>query len=505
MATPSALKTLVVQASHYSVASLFSVVAGLVTFPLLTRVFSVADYGVMNLVAATLTVSVALGKVGVQHSILRYESEIRAGKGRYTLKQLYSTTEIGMLGSALFVTLALLVGARVVPVSWLGDPRLRKLFTIASLLIVVQVLESALVNFLRAEQQTSVLMKYQVAKKYLGLGLILFAVFVLSGTLTAFYSASVVSETCAVGILAAFLFRNGRRPPPSVAEFSRPLYRELLAFGIPMMIGYELSGIVLAVGDRYVIAGTIGETPLGLYGAAYNLCQYVQAVLITSVGQAIMPIYMKMWDEKGVDETSAFITRSLRTYALLAAPVIAGFASVGPELLVALASVKYASAAPILPWVIAGMIVDGTNSMLGAGLFIHRKTRVIMAIVVSGAALNIGLNLILVPRIGIIGAAIATLASYSGTALALRIAGRRLLPVPLPWLTFLRAGIAAGIMYLVIQHVLPGHRLLTVAVRIVVGAPIYVVVMVLIDADARAMMQRPIARLRRLVHPERAP
>ncbi|HVR02857.1 MAG TPA: oligosaccharide flippase family protein [Polyangia bacterium] len=505
MAAPSALRTLAVQASHYSVASLFSVVAGLVTFPLLTRVFSVADYGVMNLVAATLTVSVALGKVGVQHSILRYESEIRAGKGGYTLKQLYSTTEIGMLGSALLVMLVLLVGARVVPMEWLGDPRLRKLFTIASLLIVVQVLESAFVNFLRAEQQTTVLMKYQVAKKYLGLGLILFAVFVLSRTLTSFYTASVVSETCAVAILAAFLFRNGRRPRPALAEFSRPLYRELLTFGIPMMIGYELSGIVLAVGDRYVIAGTIGETPLGLYGAAYNLCQYVQAVLITSLGQAIMPIYMKMWDEKGVDETSAFITRSLRTYALLAAPVIAGFASVGPELLVALASNKYSSASPILPWVIAGMIVDGTNSMLGAGLFIHRKTRVIMAIVVSGAAFNIGLNLILVPRIGIIGAAIATLVSYSGTALALRIAGRRLLPVPLPWLTFLRAGIAAGIMYLVLQHVLPGHRLLTVAVRILVGAPIYVAVMTLIDGDARAMVEKPIARLRRLIHPERTP
>ena len=269
-----------------------------------------------------------------------------------------------------------------------------------------------------------------------------------------------------------------------------------------MMIGYELSGIVLAVGDRYVIAGTIGETPLGLYGAAYNLCQYVQAVLITSVGQAIMPIYMKMWDERGVDETSAFITRSLRTYALLAAPVIAGFASVGPELLPALASEKYASAAPIMPWVIAGMVVDGTNSMLGAGLFIHRKTRVIMAIVVSGAALNIGLNLVLVPRIGIMGAAIATLVSYTGTALALRLAGRRLLPVPLPWMTVVRAAFAAGIMFLAIRHVLPGRRLLTAGVRPLIGAPIYLAIMTLIDADARAMMQKPIKRVLRLVQGE---
>jgi O-antigen/teichoic acid export membrane protein len=498
MAT-SALKTLAVQASHYSVASLFGVIAGLVTFPLLTRVFSVADYGIMNLVTATLTVSVALGKVGVQHSILRYESETRAGKGRYTLDQLYSTTQLGMLVTAVIVMLAVLIGVRVVPHSWLGDPRVRNLFALASFLIVVQVMESAFVNFLRAELRTTLLMKYQVVKKYLGLALILFAVFVLSGTLVSFYIASVASETLAVGALAVLLFRKGLRPLPRLSAFSAPLYRELLSFGIPMMIGYELSGIVLAVGDRYVIAGTLGETQLGLYGAAYNLCQYVQAVLITSVGQAIMPIYMKMWDEKGVDATSAFITRSLRTYALLAAPVIAGFASVGPELLPALASEKYASAAPIIPWVIAGMVVDGTNSMLGAGLFIHRKTRVIMGIVVGGAIVNIGLNLILVPRIGIIGAAIATLVSYTGTALSLRLAGRRLLPVPLPWMTVVRAAFAAGIMFLAIRHVLPGRRLLTAGLRPLIGAPIYLAVMTLIDADARAMMQKPIKRVLRLV------
>jgi O-antigen/teichoic acid export membrane protein len=497
MPSRSALKTLAVQASHYSLTSLFTVLAGIVTFPLLTRVFSVGEYGIMNLVTATLTVSVALGKVGVQHSILRYQSEITAGKGRYTLPQLYATTQLGMLGTAIIVMLAIGVGARVVPLSWLGDERVRMVFSIASFLVIVQVAESAFINFLRAEQQTKLLMKYQVAKKYLGLGLILLAVLVLSGTLTAFYAATLVSEATAVAVLAVILYRTGARPLPAFAQFSRPLYRELLGFGIPMMIGYELSGIVLAVGDRYVIAGKIGQTPLGLYGAAYNLCQYVQAVLITSVGQAVMPIYIKMFDEKGPEATSAFITRSLRSYALMAAPVVAGVAAVGPELLPALASEKYASAAPVLSWVIAGMAVDGTNAMMGAGLFIHRKTRVIMAIVVCCAALNIGLNFALIPRLGIVGAAVATLASYAVTSLALGTAGRRLLRVLLPWRTILRAGTAAAVMYLAVRHILPGHRLLTVAARVLVGAPIYVMIMGLIDADARTMVKRTIDRVRR--------
>jgi O-antigen/teichoic acid export membrane protein len=494
----SALKRLLVQSSHYSVASLLTMVAGLVTFPLLTRIFSVADYGVMNLVAATLSLSVALGKVGIQHSIVRYQSEIAAGKGQFTLRQLYSTTVFGMMGTALVIMLLVAVGAQLVPARWLGPPQVRGLFAIASLLIVVQVVESAFINFLRAEQGSALLMKYQVARKYLGLAVILVAVLGISRSLTAFYSATVITEAMAVLGLAWLLFGRSPsvRPRPSLAHISRPLYRQLLAFGIPMMVGYELSGIILAVGDRYVIEGLLGETQLGLYGAAYNLCQYVQAAVVVSVGQAIMPIYMQMWDREGVKATSAFITSSLRTYVLLGAPLIAGLAAVGPELLPGLASEKYATAAVVLPWVIAGMVMDGSAPMLGAGLFIHRKTRMIMAIVLGSAVVNITLNLVLVARIGIVGSAISTLVSYSLNSVALTITGRRLVPVAIPWGTLLRAVVGAVVMYGAVKYLLPGRRLLTVGVRMVVGAPLYALIIVLIDPDARRLGGQLLGRFR---------
>jgi O-antigen/teichoic acid export membrane protein len=493
----SAVRRLLVQASHYSLASVMTMLAGLVTFPVLTRLFSVSDYGAMNLVAATISVSVAFGKVGLQHSIVRYQSEISAGKSRFTLEQLFSTTLIGMSISALVVVAALVGGTHVVPQRWLGEhPEVRFLITVASGLIVVQVLESALVNFLRAEQNTAALMKYQVGKKYLGLGLILTSVLVISRSLTAFYAASVLAEGLAVITLFALLVRRGH-PVPTPAQFSTPLYKNLLSFGIPMMIGYELSGLILSVGDRYVIDGLLGQEQLGLYAAAYNLCQYVQAAIIASIGQAIMPIYMQMWDRQGADETAAFIERSLRTYVMFGAPIIAGMAAVATELLPSLASSKYTSASGVLPWVIAGMVVDGTNAMVGAGLFIHRKTRTIMVIVLACAGLNIGLNFILIPRLGIIGAAVATLVSYAATSLAMAVVGHRLLAVRIPWGTLARAGAAAAVMYAAVVFLAPGRRFLTVGVRAAVGAVVYGGLMALIDADARAIVTRALARLRR--------
>jgi O-antigen/teichoic acid export membrane protein len=187
----------------------------------------------------------------------------------------------------------------------------------------------------------------------------------------------------------------------------------------------------------------------------------------------------------------------MRTYVMVAAPVVAGLAAVGPELLPSLASEKYAAAAVVLPWVIGGMVVDGTNSMLGAGLFIHRRTRTIMTIVLSNAALNIALNFLLVPHFGILGSAIATLVSYTFTALALASAGRRLLPVAPPLATLVRAGVAAAVMYVAVVRLLPGGRLGAVAVRAVVGAPIYAVIMALIDGESRELLQKGVQKFLR--------
>lgn len=489
-----ALKRLVVQAAQYGLTNILTMLAGLVSFPLLTRVFSVGDYGLMNLIAATLTVVVALGKIGIQHSILRYHSEVTAGKSRYSVEQLVSTTFFGMLATGLVAMALLVLGVQLLPSSWLHETRLRTLFAIASPFVVIQVMESPLVNFVRAEQRVGAYMRYQVAKKYLTLGLMVCTLLLISRTLPAFYASGVVAESLALGGLAVVSFRRSVRPSPG--QFSRPLYLELLAFGVPMMIGYEMSGIVLAVGDRYVIEGLIGEEPLGLYSAAYNLCQYVQAAFIASVGDAIMPIYMRMWDREGREATAAFISRSLARYLMFGAPMVAGLAAVGPELLPTLASAKYASGEVVLPWVIAGMLFSGSTGMVGAGLFIHRRTRVIMSIVMSGAILNLVLNLVMVRPLGIVGAAIATLISYIYTALAFTAAGRRYLAVDLPWKTLLRAGCASLAMFFLVRPIYPGHHFLTVGLRAAAGALAYVAMMYAIDASARELVNQVLARLR---------
>jgi O-antigen/teichoic acid export membrane protein len=269
-----------------------------------------------------------------------------------------------------------------------------------------------------------------------------------------------------------------------------------LALGLPMTFGFELASVILSVGDRYVIKAVIGEAPLGLYAAAYNLCSYVQAVFVASIGDAITPIYMRMWDEEGAYKTSEFVSRSLRDFILMVAPIVAGVASVGPELLPSLASDRYASAGLVIPWVIAGMVVDGAAIIMGAGLFIQKRTKTIMILVAGSALINVASNLVLVPRLGILGAAVSTLVSYAAIFVMFAVAGRRHLFVRMPWGTLARAGFAAVAVFVVLHYLVPGRRFVTVGVRAAVGAVMYPVLIAAIDADARALLKKLFDKLR---------
>lgn len=482
----SALRRLSLHVSHYTLGNFLVALAGLVSFPLLTRLLSTADYGLINLISATILILVAVGKLGIQHSIIRYQSQAASGCYGFDLRTFRSTTLLTMGGTGFVVTLLWLAASWLLPARWFSDPHMPVLFAATSVLIFFGVLESGLTNFLRAEQRTSQLVSYDVVKRWAKLGFVLGALFFITADLRSFFTAFIIVEVASVAALVFLVL--GRNPATLISRsaFSRPLLAEMLRFGIPMMLGYELSGIVLSVGDRYVVQALLGEESLGIYAAAYNLCQYVQTIAIASVGQAVMPIYMQIWDEKGKAATKEFINNSFIWYVLLVTPVVAGMAAVGPDLLLLLASSKYAAGSVIIPWVMAGMAVDGVSALMGAGLFIERQSRIIMRLVILSAVSNVVLNILLIPQIGLVGPAVATLASYTMLSLAMAARGASWLPVRVPWGSLGRACLASAVMFEAVSALHFEGPLVTIIARVGAGVVIYSLLIVAMEPRARA-------------------
>jgi O-antigen/teichoic acid export membrane protein len=138
---------------------------------------------------------------------------------------------------------------------------------------------------------------------------------------------------------------------------------------------------------------------------------------------------------------------------LLTLPATVGLALVArplSELLVGPAMAD--GAAHVTPWIAAGGFFSGiTTYYLHQAFTLGRRTGLLLLAMTFPAGLNLALNLVLVPRFGIDGAMWATAASYAAGALASWGLGRRVIDLPLPLDTLLKAGLACVPMALVVS------------------------------------------------------
>ncbi len=480
------LKNFLIQASHYSLSGLLTTCASMLSFPVLTRVLDVHEYGLLSLISATIAFVVAFGKCGLQFSVVRFYADVKAGKSQWDLATFYSTVILSMSGLGLIVTLVWLAILCFAPGQLWTDDHLRFLLIFTAISVFFHVVTSAFENILIAQQKSGVLSIFTVAIRYGELIAVIFALLVIASNLVSFYTATILVQAIGMFVLARIVMRHITLEP---AAYSADLVKQMVLYGFPLL-GTEFSHILLALGDRYIIQWMLGSGALGTYAASYNMCSFIQAIFIVSLFRAIRPMYLRIWAEEGEQATKDFIQRTLRLYLMLALPVIAGVSIVGSELLMLLASEKYKSGAVIIPYVISGMMVYGSVSMLGAGLHIKKQGLVIMTLVLIAGACNIILNIALIPLFGIEGAAIATLFSYVLLAALNVSVVSRFLAIRMPWLCAAKFGLAALVMYLVVTHISASGQIATIAMHVIVGALIYGLLVILIDRESREMVYR---------------
>ena len=137
------LKKLIQHSSHY-LAGLFGGLAiGFISFPIFTRIFSVADYGLIDFIQKILLVPTALSKAGMQNSVLRFYNEKEFAANRGAARSYYSTMLFGVGAMAVAITAVFLVAVKFLLRNMI-DGQLATLLCFASILILLRAIESVL-------------------------------------------------------------------------------------------------------------------------------------------------------------------------------------------------------------------------------------------------------------------------------------------------------------------------------------------------------------------------
>lgn len=446
---------------------------GFVSFPIFTRVFSVAEYGIMTLAFKIAAVATVFAKIGLQQSILRFYEENTTDP--LQAKKFYSTLVLGALFTALAVTLAFVVTLGVIPGTLL-TPSLSTLFLIASPLIAIRAMQAIGWGFLRTEGRTKTFNLLDVGIKASTIAIACLILFFIERSVSGFFAATVAVEGLfVIALLASFVFRG----LVSFRHFDPKLFRMAFVFGFPL-IGYEVTGVILDSGDRFLVQHYLGAEAVGYYSAAYNMATYLQESLMSPVSLAIVPLYMKVWHSEGRESTKKFLSESLDVFVAVAGALVAAACVTSRDAITILGSRKYEAAHDLLPILVVGLFVWAMHIFLNAGLLIYKRTGVMMKIIAISCIIKLSLNFILLPRMGLKGAALATLVSYLALSAMAGYYSFKLLPLDMRVSDWMRYVFAAAVAVWPVSQVDFGNAVVNFLLKSSMAIAIYAAVLLLI-------------------------
>ena len=217
-----------------------------------------------------------------------------------------------------------------------------------------------------------------------------------------FYAVT-VAVTAAAGLagLVLLLRRAGRPRLPD-----RTLVRGLVGYGARSYAANLFSFVVLYI-DILMVAAVLGDGEAGLYAIAARVAEWAYALPVAG-GAMLFATLM----EQDPSERRGFTIDILRKAALGMPVVLVAVALLAPVLVELLYGAAFLPGLPALYWLLPAAFALGLHTLAMNHLAATGMPWIAIAAPVAGAALNVGLNLWLIPTAGIRGAAIASLVAY---------------------------------------------------------------------------------------------
>jgi O-antigen/teichoic acid export membrane protein len=447
---------------------------GLVYLPVIAKTLGAADYGVWAQISITLTLLAPCLGLRLEMACVRYLS---SKKGRKVARDFFGM--LALIASTVLVAGIFLFLLKKPFASLLfDDPSLSNLIAPLLLLIGVRVLFQFLHGYYRAFRHIVAYSLIQLVQVALELGLLFTFVVALKWAIPGVVLSIVLAESILIlGILTDILRREGF---PTCLSW-RNLW-PYLKYSLPLIPNAALYWVINS-SDRYVIVHFLNLEQVAIYSATYRLAQ-LGAFFLSPIAFVLFPTISKQWEEGKKDLTKRYVRGASRYYIMLALPAMVGIYWLGPSLLRMLTTSEFVIDRLLLLYIALGVCFIGLYQLYVYTIHLKEQTRFLPFVFLGVAGLNLGLNFIMVPRIGITGAAIATVISYFIQFCIIYGYSHRFYGVSIDLISLARVVAASASMFALIR-LLPPRGWAQILGIVALGAVAYGLVMVLIGGVKR--------------------
>lgn len=449
------------------VATVLTALSGVIRLPLFTKMLGAYDYGIWKQAEITVALVVGFVGLGLPFAITRF---LPAKTNKEEIREEFYSAFCLVFLVALGVSIILIVFANFIAGAFFEGAT--QIVRITGLLILVGSLNIVLLNLLRAFRQMKRYSVFIIADVYAQIGLIVYLILGGHGLFSIMLGVLAIRVLILVVLFILIKLQIGMARP----RFLR--IKEYLVFGVPTIFA-NLANWMVSSGDRYVIAYFLGVTSVGIYSAGYSIGSIV-IIFPGVLGFVLSPALSKLYDESRITEVKTHLSYCLKYFLAVAIPFVIGAAILSKPVLTLFSTSEIANEGYFVTSLIAiSTLFYGTYTVISHILFAAKKTKIVGLIWVVAAAVNLGLNIVAVPYLGILGAAFTTLISY---LLAFSVGiyySFREFKFPIDLYFIIKSVSASAVMALIIWLMQPQSGLATV-LTVILGVIVYGVTLFLL-------------------------
>jgi len=401
------------QSAIYTLPGIASQLIGVILVPIYTRIFVPADYGIMAGIALITPITTLLLMFAIEQGVARYYLDSQDERD----KKLTAATGLYFVAILSFsvISIVVLFFSKEISQLVLNDTKYSTYFILALTAIPFSLCYKLALDILRFRFQATRRTIIGITNMLVSVGLSIYLVVFLRMGITGVFLATLITNIIFC-ITVLFLVKSNY-----ALIFSFKRLKELFIFSAPL-VPATMTLYAFHYADRYFLIHMTTLEELGLYSIGVTIAS---AVLLLMVGfrGAWVPIVLSSFRE---EESKQFYVKIFDYFWALIFLGTVGISLFSKEILAILAPETYLGAYTVVPILILSLVLFNGVSFFTFGITIAKKTQYRLPLAVIVAAINVGLNYLLIPVYGMVGAAIATLISSIVYAVASFIISQKL-------------------------------------------------------------------------------